>query len=446
MEHLDFLVVGAGMSGLSFANSILNEAQENGKMKPSVLVIERDNEPGGYCKTIVQDGFTWDFSGHFFHFKHPEIEAWLRARMPGQDIRTVEKQTFIRWAASWIDFPFQKNIHQLPREDFIECLHDVYFAKAKLDAADGGKRSDSNGKQALASNFKEMLEERFGKAICERFLFPYNEKLYATPLDLLDKDAMGRFFPYADVDDIVKNMKEADNASYNQTFSYPKGGAIQYVNALLHDLDDDVVAYEEKLVSIDLSKKTATTNKREIQFGALISSAPFPRLMDICGLPYDDEVFSWNKVLCFNLGFDKKGKDDAHWLYFPQRELSFYRVGFYDNIMGTDRMSLYVELGAHRDDEFDVDAMREQVLLDLKKADILTDQELVSWHHVIMDPAYVHITQKSIALLEEKMPVLQAGGVYSVGRYGGWTYCSIEDNILETRALAKTLAQVLPNK
>jgi hypothetical protein len=27
--------------------------------------------------------------------------------------------------------------------------------------------------------------------------------------------------------------------------------------------------------------------------------------------------------------------------------------------------------------------------------------------------------------------------VYSIGRYGGWTYCSIEDNIVEARALAK---------
>jgi NADH:ubiquinone oxidoreductase subunit 2 (subunit N) len=33
---------------------------------------------GGYCKTVKRDGFVWDYSGHFFHFKHPEIERWLR--------------------------------------------------------------------------------------------------------------------------------------------------------------------------------------------------------------------------------------------------------------------------------------------------------------------------------------------------------------------------------
>ena len=31
--------------------------------------------------------------------------------------------------------------------------------------------------------------------------------------------------------------------------------------------------------------------------------------------------------------------------------------------------------------------------------------------------------------------ILRAHGVYPIGRYGGWTYCSIEDNIVEARTL-----------
>jgi hypothetical protein len=29
--------------------------------------------------------------------------------------------------------------------------------------------------------------------------------------------------------------------------------------------------------------------------------------------------------------------------------------------------------------------------------------------------------------------------IYSIGRYGSWTYCSIEDNIKEAKALANEL-------
>ena len=48
----------------------------------------------------------------------------------------------------------------------------------------------------------------------------------------LDRDAMGRFFPHADLTDVIRNMKVADNRSYNSTFTYPEGGAFEYVRAL----------------------------------------------------------------------------------------------------------------------------------------------------------------------------------------------------------------------
>jgi protoporphyrinogen oxidase len=428
MESVEYLVVGAGVSGLSFANAIRQEAADAGREAPSVLILEADSEPGGYCKTIVQDGFTWDYSGHFFHFRQAEIEAWLRERMPGQEVRTVEKQTSIRFDGLDIDFPFQKNIHQLGREDFIDCLVSLYF------------RDEGHDTSVPPSSFKDMLVRRFGRGIAERFLIPYNEKLYACDLDSLDVEAMGRFFPHADIADIIRNMQKADNASYNASFSYPRGGAIQFIKALLVDLPESLLAYSERLESIDLANKVAKTSARAIHFDKLISSAPFDTLCDICALDYAEGVFSSNQVLVFNLGFDKKGAEGVHWVYFPDKSLPFYRIGFYDNIMDSARMSLYVELGAESGASFDVDEQRERVLEGLRREGFVQDQQLVSWHSVTMDPAYVHITKESMAEHERLSAQLRQSGVYPVGRYGGWTYCSIEDNIIETRALASELS------
>jgi len=68
-DRVDTLVIGAGVSGLGFANWWR-------QLRPDarVLVCEADREPGGYCKTITRDGFVWDYSGHFLHFKPPDIE------------------------------------------------------------------------------------------------------------------------------------------------------------------------------------------------------------------------------------------------------------------------------------------------------------------------------------------------------------------------------------
>ncbi len=419
MDHHKLLVVGAGISGLATIAF--------GK-ETDYVVLERDHAIGGYCKTVKQDGFTWDYSGHFFHFKRPEIEAWLRERMPGQRILTVNKKSFIAYAGKMVDFPFQKNIHQLPQDEFIDCLHDLYFARTPQPGASPQPET----------NFKEMLYARFGRSIAEKFLIPYNEKLYATDLAALDKDAMGRFFPHADVADIVRNMKTPDNATYNATFTYPEGGAIEYVNALASAVDPARIALGEGLVSIDLARRVAKTTKREIQYERLVTSAPFDTVLRAAGLEHDVSAFSWNKVLVFNLGFDGKGPKDVHWVYYPNRARSFYRVGFYDNIFETDRMSLYVELGYPKDaviSDADVSRARETVLEGLRAEGVVTTQKLVSSHSVVMDPAYVHITRKSMAEHARLKEVLKAHGVHPIGRYGGWTYCSIEDNIIEAKAL-----------
>jgi protoporphyrinogen oxidase len=419
MERVDFLVVGAGVSGLAAAAALRGQ---------HVLVIEADREIGGYCKTIHRDGFVWDYSGHFFHFKHPEIEHWLRARMPGS-VRTVQRRSFIDYHGQRVDFPFQKNIHQLPRAEFIECLYDLYFA-------DLARRE---GKLAPEHSFKDMLYARFGRGISEKFLVPYNEKLYACDLGRLDKDAMGRFFPHAQLTDVIRNMREPDNAGYNATFTYPEGGAIEYVRALASETPGDAISCDEALVSIDLATRTAKTSKRNIQFGHLISSMPFNRLLAMSGLAHDASAFSWNKVCVFNLGFDRKGPTEPHWMYYPSRDLVFYRVGFYDNIFDAERMSLYVEVGLAASDQPDVAGLRERVLADLRKVGLVHDHALVAEHHVVMDPAYVHITQRSLAEVTRTRRELGNQRVHSIGRYGGWTYCSIEDNIVEARELVSQL-------
>jgi protoporphyrinogen oxidase len=418
LESTRYLVVGAGVTGLAFADWLDSE---------DILICEAQAEVGGFCRTVRQDGFIWDYSGHFFHFKHPEIESYLVDRMVDQKVLRVEKVARIWDDGSWVDFPYQKNFHQLPKEIFIDLLVDLMT------------KDETYGGDGPAANFKEMLYQKFGRGISERFLIPYNEKLYATDLANLDVDAMGRFFPYADVPEIIRNFRAADNVSYNATFTYPEGGAIQYVHALLQGVDTDRLLLSEPVISIDLEAKIARTPTREIAYETIVSSAPVPKLMDLCDVPYDRSIYTWNKVLVFNLGFDRKGLEGVNWVYYPAPDVCFYRVGFYDNIFGTDRMSLYVELGYDRDaviDEAEVETMRQRVLEDLVKVGVVDDHTLISSHSVTLDPAYVHITQDSITDVAKQRAALSEQGVHSLGRYGGWTYCAIEDNIVEARALA----------
>ena len=406
------LIIGAGVSGISYANFTNND----------FLIIEKEKEAGGYCRTIKRNGFVWDYSGHFFHFQNPEIEKYVCKNIDPDLLLRVEKHTQIYYKGKYIDFPFQKNIHQLDKEEFIDCLYDLF--------------TPHNG---VVSSFKEMVYANLGKSIAEKFLVPYNEKLYACDLDSLDMNAMGRFFPKANKEDIIMNFKSHDNSSYNSHFTYPKTGAIEYVNSLLHNIDNDKVHLDEELISIDTEKKIATTNRREIHYDRIISTIPLPNLLTKCGINYPDNVFSCNKVLVFNLGFDSKGNDCLNsWIYVPEKDYIFYRFGYYDNIMNSDRMSLYVEIGFPENFELEKEGLYlERILNDLRKMGVVTTKKLLDYEVVLMKPAYAHISKNSIESVKYFKEELSKKDIYTIGRYGSWTYCSIEDNILEAKSLAE---------
>jgi protoporphyrinogen oxidase len=412
MIQTDILIIGGGITGLSVASFLGNQED--------YLILEASSELGGYCKTTIRNDFVWDYSGHFFHFRNKEIRDYVMSNMDCEVVE-VEKITDIDYKGTIVDFPFQYNINQLPKEDFLECLLDMY----SVNEVDN-------------TNFKSYVNSSLGKATSEKFLIPYNEKLYATDLNNLDANAMGRFFPKnIDFNELMNRMANSSRyKSYNDTFIYPKNGSYEFVKAILKTVDQTKITLNTKVESIDINSKIAYTNNGPIKFNRLVSTMPFNKLLKITGKHTDD--LTSNKVAVFNLGFDKGTEIKTHWRYFPGDEI-FYRIGFYNNILGQEKMSLYVEIGANTNQELDETYLLSNVIKDLKSSKIITDHTLTDHQFIVMDPAYVHITKNSESTYKYWSDLNNINGVYSIGRYGSWTYCSIEDNIIQAKEIAERL-------
>ena len=52
MRKTKYLIIGAGVTGLSFANFI----------KEDYMIIEKENEVGGFCRTVYKDDYIWDYA------------------------------------------------------------------------------------------------------------------------------------------------------------------------------------------------------------------------------------------------------------------------------------------------------------------------------------------------------------------------------------------------
>ncbi len=418
MTQVKYLIIGAGISGLTAANYL----------KKDYLLIEKENEPGGYCRTIHRGDYVWDYAGHFFHFKTDEFRRLFHENIPEQDIISQTKRTKILYKGQLVDYPFQTNIHQLEKQEFIDCLYDLFQRKEKTEYSD----------------FLDMLYGKFGKSIVEKFLKPYNEKLYACDLHQLDKDAMGRFFPYADIPQIIANMKREQDSSYNSTFLYPRNGAGSFLDVLYRRLDSTEVRLGCTLTRVDAERKLAYTDGgEEISFEYLINTAPLNHFLAMLGTDAALELngrLSYNKVLVFNLGFSKKSAFKEHWIYVPDKDVNYYRIGFYDNILSTDKLSMYVEIGYPKDAAVDTEQQLALTLENLKRCGIVTeDNSLIASSTILMDPAYVHIRRDTEAAIAEMKRSLAVSGIHTIGRYGGWTYCSMEDCMLEAKELVQAL-------
>ena len=100
---------------------------------------------------------------------------------------------------------------------------------------------------------------------------------------------------------------------------------------------------------------------------------------------------------------------------------------------------MYVEVGAESNKEIIEKDLLNKVLTDLRDCGIITNHKLVDHQFIVMNPAYVHITKESEKDYKSFCDEFNSKGIYSIGRYGSWTYCSIEDNIIQAKKLISKL-------
>ncbi len=413
MKVVKYLIIGAGISGLTFAAF---------KHSEDYLILEKDSCLGGLCKSFYNNGYVWDVAGHFFHFHSSKTRAYYEELMAGRVQRTVAKHAKVYYHGRYIDAPFQYNIHQLPPNEFVECLADLYYANAN--------------EQSIS--FADFIISKYGNGIASKFLIPYNEKLYACKMNDLEQNSMGDFLPKLDFDMLMSFFRGSKGHTYNDVFSYPINGCQEIVNALTEELEGERIHLNEEVISIDTERKIVTTSKDEYKYRYLINTTAITSFSKLIGMS-DNGILKYNQVLVLNIGFDLPSVDkEISWAYYPGNEI-FYRVGFYNNISGTNRLSIYVEISYGANDIINVSEALRKTLTDLKKVNVIDKHRMQAYQAYIINPGYVHITNDGTTYTEKLISLARKLDIYMVGRYAKWEYSAMDDSIEQAIALAKVI-------
>jgi protoporphyrinogen oxidase len=428
-------IIGGGLAGLSAGYHLA-------EYEPSVF--EKESALGGLCRSFTQDGFTFDCTGHLIHLKNAYTKDLVANLLPDA-FQAHERLAAIYSNSVTTPYPFQANTFGLPPQVIKDCV--VGFVESM--------NGNGNGQP---SNFHDWAVRTFGTGIAKHFMLPYNEKFWKQDLHGITSDWVSWAIPKPTLEEVVNGALGLTNKGmgYNPKFIYPKNGGIDCLpQALARNIRK--VHTRQTVEYIEPRRKFIRfTDGREERYDVLISTLPVPVAFGMLrdtpdSLVADAKDLKAISVLNINIVVDRPGVSDQHWLYFPEEQFVFSRVGFPMNfsksVAPEGTSSIYIEITHKPGEIISVEQAYERSVLDLQKAGILRQGDHVLTRHVLdIGFAYVVFDEHRQRRLETLLQYLESRDIYSAGRYGNWDYYSMEDSILSGKKAAEAVVKRLsPN-
>ncbi|HXN05742.1 MAG TPA: FAD-dependent oxidoreductase [Nitrospiria bacterium] len=424
------LILGAGLSGLSAAWHLKGKNYQ---------LIEKESEVGGVCRSYKVGGFTFDYTGHLLHFRKPEIKSWVEGLLGEENLVSHNRRAFIYSQGGFTDYPFQANLHGLPKDVVKECL--LGFIKAFYD----GDAASPPG------NFEEWIYRTLGDGIARHFMIPFNEKLWNRSLKQITAEWTGMLVPRPKLEEVINGALGLTNQGmgYNASFLYPREGGIMTLAKKIAEQLKPVRLGEEVWEIHTLKREVVLKNGKIVPYGQLVSSLPLDVFIGKCtDLPNELQEsvkrLEYISVYAVNLGVNRPKVSDKHWIYFPEKEFPFYRLGLPSNLspsMAPEGMSsLSVEVSALPEEAVDPVRLADKVKKGLHKSGILSPYDSIIAEDVRkIHHAYVIFNHDYLKTVPVLRHYLSQMGIHSIGRYGSWEHTSIEDALVQGKEIARHL-------
>ena len=465
------VVVGAGPTGLSAAYHLGED----------VLLLEQNNRVGGWCRSVVENGFTFDFAGHIMFSNDPYVHEMYRMLL-GDNVHWQDREAWIYSKNVYTRYPFQGALYGLPPDVIKECIvgaiESRYGAlKQPKPAANGNgacaARNGSNGHAngnghanaigngkapadgaaARGENFEEFIYRVWGAGIAKHFAVPYNRKLWAVPLTEMETSWLGGRVPLPDLEEMIEGALRPIGKPMgpNARFGYPlRGGFQALMDGFLPHLHGPR-RMNVRVTGVSPSRHTLTlSDGREVAYEQLISTMPLPVLVRLMGDEAPPEVraaaaaLRYVSVRCVHLGVGRENLTDKHWIYYPEDTI-FHRIFVQGNASphcnAPGGFGLTCEITycpTHKPLPCDGDALIRRCIDDCVRVGFFkADDPIRAALQVDMPHAYVvydHARPKNVALLREW---LSERDIVLAGRYSEWEYYNSDHAFLAGKKAAE---------
>lgn len=427
------VIIGAGLTGL-LCGFLLKKKGIN-----SFTIFEQSDVVGGLCKSIVDaSGYTFDCAGHFLHFDHEWTKKLLTEDL-SITLKPVARDSKIFIDGNYCSYPFQINLYGMSNNIIYDCL--LGYIEA-LETYGPPKSSEQY------SSYGEWIHQTLGKGIEQHFMRPYNEKLWATDPDNMTTAWMKSYVPSTSLKDMLKGALFPPETviGYNSSVLYPERGGIGVIALALYEHLKEHIVLDAKVTAVNPAEKSLIVNGEAITFENLVSTMPLKELaFSTVDLPdallQDAQSLECASVFNINIGI-KKRIENTSWIYVPQKEYNFFRMGFFsnfsDHMAPTHGSSVYIEIGYKgRLDKHK--AVEDSIRGLMSMGFISSADDIECMQNVDMDYAYVTYTQNMESQRASLREWFAKHGIQSIGRYGSWEYSDMEDCFLHAEKAITTI-------
>ena len=496
------VVIGAGPTGLSAAYHLGHEA----------LLLEANSTVGGWCRSLQDNGFTFDMAGHIMFSNDPYVHEMYRLLL-GDNVHWQDREAWIYSKEVYTRYPFQGSLYGLPADVIKECIvgaiesrygslkktaakpplsgqangvvkptangvaNRMATSKSPCDdpkdrmtdccadgaarpplSADVQDRSDETRTSTLSEreprNFEEFIYQVWGAGIAKHFAIPYNQKIWAVPLQQMETSWLGGRVPMPDLGEMIEGALSPTPKPMgpNARFGYPlRGGFQALMDGFLPILQGEL-RLDTRVKSISSSRRTVThSDGVVIPYEHLVSTMPLPSLIRAMGDSVPDAVrtaaaaLRYTSVRCVNLGVGRENLTAKHWIYYPE-ETVFHRIFVQGNASphcnppGGFGLTCEITYGPLKPLPCDGEELVRRCIDDCVKVGIMrADDAILAANQVDMPFAYVvydHARLKNVALIRSW---LSEYDIHLAGRYSEWEYYNSDHAFLAGKKVADAI-------
>jgi protoporphyrinogen oxidase len=424
----DVGILGGGISGLFTAHFLGGDVE----------VLEADDRVGGLARSFGSEGFRSDIGGHILFSKDKEALSHELAVLEG-NLRQGVRANKILYKGLHVKYPFENGIDVLPKEEIVEILHSFV----------------DNPHKAKPTNFREWMLHVFGDGLTQKYMLPYNEKIWKTPPEEMSLEWVDRV-PRPPLVDLIRTAVGIQTEGYTHQlyFDYPeKGGFESLPRAVAARVGKKITTgfRVAKIRPVDGGWVVVSSAGEERRYRQLVATVPITTLFSVldsvpAGVESAAKALRFNSLRVALVGVNVTTLPAYTALYVPDPRSLYHRVCYNhvfspDNVpAGCHAVSCEITVAPGSDvDTWSDEKVMDRVVDDLARDGVL-DRNTVCYRKVHREKfAYVVYDLGYADRVRTIREYTETRGIHLAGRFAEYQYVNTDACVRRALDLSRQL-------